>query len=145
MGLKKNSKIDQLCTYIILLTNLWHYICVNCRASENTSAQAQISLSCVNYSVSSVQISTVARTSLIFTYIFSNRVKQRQVRVSKKQQPHAQQGCAAALCALSSVLARDGVLLTWSRLWIFCGWRPRLTPALLWLVIFQPPHVGREP
>ena len=78
------------------------------------------SLSRVNYSVSRAQISTAARTSLIFAHIFSNRVKQRQVRASRKQQPHAQQGCAAALCALSlSELARGGVLLTQSRLLTF--------------------------
>ena len=41
------------------------------------------------------------RTCLIFAQIFSNRLKQRQVRVSKKQQRHAQQHCAAALWALA--------------------------------------------
>ena len=52
-----------------------------------------------------VQISTATGTCLIFAHRFSNRVKQRQVRVSDKQQRHAQLHCAAALCALARSLS----------------------------------------
>lgn len=80
------------------LTDIWHYIWVKSHASDNTSAR---------------------------THLFSNRVKQRQVRAGKKQQQHAQLLRASALpCARAwwrSTCLKPGLLTLW-------GWRPRLTP-----------------
>ena len=83
------------------------YLCQKSREQKKQSAHAQLSLSHVNYSVSRVQISTASRTSLIFAHTFSNRVKQRQVRVSKKQQPCTTRLCSCFVHALSLLCARS--------------------------------------
>ena len=71
--------------------HLYGVIFVSNVARAKTHLHKRRSLSRVNYSVSRIQISTAARTLVWSSHTYS----------VTEWQPHTQQGCAAALCALS--------------------------------------------